>query len=49
MATLLSLELTSGLNKLVLHNTKLERLTREQYSSLLGLFVNYKGNEMLRM
>jgi len=37
-----SLQLTNRSNKLVLHNTKLEILSRYKHSSLLGLFVSYE-------
>ncbi len=33
-------------NKLVLHNTRLERLVREKHSSLFGLFGSYEENEV---
>ncbi len=31
----------------VLHNVKLERLTRDNHSSLLGSFLSYEENEVL--
>jgi hypothetical protein len=35
------------LNKLVLHNTELEMIVRDKYSSLLGKILRYEDNEVL--
>ncbi len=37
-----SLQLTNGPNKIALSYIRLERLTRDKHSSLMGPFVGYK-------
>jgi hypothetical protein len=38
-----------GPNKVVLHNSNLERVARDKHSSLLGPFVSYEENKVLRI
>jgi len=33
----------------VLHYTRLKRLSNDKHSSLLGTFINFEGNEVLRI